>query len=167
MKVALIVAAARNNVIGRENQLPWHLPGDLKYFKAMTLGKPVVMGRKTHESIGRALPGRLNVVISRRETQSQDSEIRWVQGVEEALKLARTEQPDADEVMVMGGAEIYEQSLPLADRVYLTRIDADIEGDAYFPALASDQWRLVEEQPGAADAPIRHSFQQFERMTKR
>lgn len=167
MKVAIIVAAARNNVIGRENQLPWHLPGDLKYFKAMTLGKPLIMGRKTHESIGGALPGRLNVVVSHGSPKTEGPNIRWVHSVEEGLELARIEQPDADEIMIMGGAQIYQQALPFTDRIYLTRVHADLEGDAYFPDLASDQWRLESEQTGAPDAPIDHSFQQFERITKR
>lgn len=166
MKVAIIVAAARNGVIGRENKLPWHLPGDLKYFKAVTLGKPVIMGRKTHESIGRALPGRLNIVVSRRHAGAESSPVRWVHSLSDAVKLARKEQPDSEEVMIMGGAEIYRQSLPLVDRIYLTRIDADIEGDARFPELDPEQWQLVEEEPGPLDAPIRHSFQRYERVSK-
>lgn len=165
MTVALIVAAARNGVIGRNNELPWHLPGDLKYFKSVTLGKPVIMGRKTHESIGRPLPGRLNIVVSRQPRDAQEPNLRWETSIEAAIALARREQPEAEEIMVMGGAEIYRQSLPLADRVYLTRIDLEVEGDAHFPLLSEGQWRLVDEQPGDETAAIWHVFQRYDRIT--
>ncbi|MGD8175901.1 dihydrofolate reductase [Marinimicrobium sp. ARAG 43.8] len=165
MNVALIVAAASNGVIGRNNQLPWRLPGDMKYFKEVTMGKPVIMGRKTHESIGKPLPGRLNIVVSRSLHRSQDSNLRWVTSVEEALALARREEPLAIEIMVMGGEQIYRQSLPLADRVYLTRINLEVEGDAWFPELDPDQWRLESEHPGEASAAVAHTFQRFERIT--
>lgn len=165
MTVALIVAAARNGVIGRNNELPWHLPGDLKYFKSVTLGKPVIMGRKTHESIGRPLPGRLNIVVSRQSRAAQDPSLRWVTSIEAAIALARREQPDAEEIMVMGGEEIYRQSLPLADRVYLTRIDLEVEGDAHFPSLNGEEWHLTDEQPGANDASVGHVFQRYDRIT--
>lgn len=165
MTVALIVAAARNGVIGRNNELPWRLPEDLKYFKAVTLGKPVIMGRKTHESIGRPLPGRLNIVVSRQAREGQDSDLRWVTDIEAALELARREQPDANEIIIMGGEEIYRQSLPLADRVYLTRIDLEVEGDAHFPSLNDEEWYLSDEQPGAENASVRHVFQRYDRVT--
>jgi len=163
VNLAIIVAAARNNVIGRDNHLPWKLPGELQYFKAVTMGKPVVMGRKTHESIGRALPGRLNIVISRSAPANREDQLVWVNSLEEALALAAREQPDAEEVMVMGGEQIYRQSLPLADRVYLTRVDTEVEGDAWFPELDEAHWQLMDERPGAPDAPLRYSFQRFER----
>lgn len=166
MKVAIIVAAARNGVIGRDNQLPWRLPGDLKYFKSVTLGKPVIMGRKTHESIGRPLPGRLNIVVSRREPGPRTEQLVWVKSLEEALEVARAEQPDAAEVMVMGGAQIYRECLPFADRVYLTRIDAEVQGDAWFPDLPTAEWRLMDERRGDESAEIGHSFQLFERVGK-
>jgi dihydrofolate reductase len=165
MTVALIVAAARNGVIGRNNELPWHLPGDLKYFKSVTLGKPVIMGRKTHESIGRPLPGRLNIVVSRQSRAAQGPNLRWVTSIEAAIALARREQPEAEEIMVMGGEEIYRQSLPLADRVYLTRIDLEVEGDAHFPSLSGEEWHLADEQPGADNAPVGHVFQRYDRIT--
>ncbi len=165
MTVALIVAAARNGVIGRNNELPWRLPEDLKYFKAVTLGKPVIMGRKTHESIGRPLPGRLNIVVSRQARESQSSDLHWVTGIETALELARRERPDADEIIIMGGEEIYRQSLPLADRVYLTRVDLEVEGDAHFPSLSDEEWRLSDEQPGAENASVGHVFQRYDRVT--
>ena len=160
-----MVAAARHGVIGRNNELPWHLPGDLKYFKSVTLGKPVIMGRKTHESIGRPLPGRLNIVVSRQSRAAQDPNLRWVTSIEAAIALARREQPEAEEIMVMGGEEIYRQSLPLADRVYLTRIDLEVEGDAHFPSLSGEEWHLADEQPGADNAPVGHVFQRYDRIT--
>lgn len=165
MKVAIIVAAARNGVIGRDNQLPWRLPDDLKHFKAVTLGKPVIMGRKTHESIGRALPGRLNIVISRSPRPSEDPAVRWVSSLEEGLALAQAEQPDVDELMVMGGAEIYRQALAQTDRIYLTRIDLEVEGDAYFPELSPAEWTLTDKKAGAPDAPVPHSFLEYEKVT--
>ncbi|WP_347331515.1 dihydrofolate reductase [Marinimicrobium locisalis] len=165
MKVSLIVAAARNGVIGRNNELPWRLPEDLKYFKSVTMGKPVIMGRKTHESIGRPLPGRLNIVISRRPQTSESPNLRWVDSIEAALALVRQEQPDLAEVIIMGGEEIYRQSLPLADRVYLTRVEANVEGDAFFPALDETHWRLSRERTGAETEPYRYVFQEFERVT--
>lgn len=166
MKIAIIVAAARNGVIGRNNQLPWRLPDDMKHFKSITYGKPVIMGRKTHESIGRALPGRLNIVVSRSAPPSEDPAVRWVHSLADGLELARSEQPEAEELIVMGGAEIYRQALPEVDKVYLTRIELDVEGDAYFPELSLREWRLANERPGAADAPIPHSFLEFEKVTE-
>lgn len=165
MKVSMIVAAAQNGVIGRNNELPWRLPEDLKYFKSVTMGKPVIMGRKTHESIGRPLPGRLNVVISRQPRASDDPNLRWVDSIEAALALVRREQPEAAEVIIMGGEEIYRQSLPLADRIYLTRVAADVDGDAFFPALDDAHWRLSRERPGADTEPYSYVFQEFERVT--
>jgi len=163
VKLAIIVAVARNNVIGCDNQLPWRIPGELQYFKAKTLGKPIIMGRKTHESIGRILPGRLNIVVSRSAPKAREDQLVWVSSLEEALVLAAREQPQAEEVMVMGGEQIYRQSLPMADRIYLTRVDVEPEGDAWFPELAESEWQLAEESPGAPNAPVGHVFQRFER----
>lgn len=167
VQLALIAAAARNNVIGRENQLPWHLPQDLKYFKAVTLGKPVIMGRKTFESIGKPLPGRTNIVVSRRSGAALFEGVRQAASLDDALKLARqalAEQglPDG-EVMIMGGGEIYRNSLPLADRVYLTRVDIEPEGDTYFPSLPESEWRLASETGGDPEASLAHWFQVYER----
>lgn len=165
MKVSMIVAAARNGVIGRDNELPWRLPEDLKYFKSVTMGKPVIMGRKTHESIGRPLPGRLNVVISRQPRASDDSNLRWVDSIEAALTLVRREQPEVEEVIIMGGEQVYRQSLPRADRIYLTRVNADVDGDAFFPALDETHWRLSRERAGVETEPYSYVFQEFERVT--
>ena len=169
MTVALIAAAARNGVIGRNNELPWHLPQDLKYFKAVTLGKPVVMGRKTYDSIGRPLPGRDNIVVTRQADWPSPPGVTRAASVPEALEIARLAQSakgekDEHEIMVMGGGEIYRQSLPLADRVYLTWVDLEVTGDAYFPDLPVEHWRLASEIPGDSDASIPHSFCIYERI---
>lgn len=167
MKLSLIVAAAQNGVIGRNNQLPWHLPQDLKYFKATTLGKPIIMGRKTFESIGKPLPGRTNIVITRQQDWAAPG-VLVAQNVEQALALGsdvrdENQQP-VKEVMVIGGAEIYRHALAIADRVYLTRVHADVEGDAYFPELSDDMWKKVSETSGDAEASLPHSFLVFERI---
>lgn len=168
MKLALIVAAATNNVIGLNNQLPWHLPQDLKYFKAKTLGKPIVMGRKTYESIGRPLPGRTNIVITRQQGWRADPDVLIAHNIDQALELARDlvgAESDA-EVMVIGGAEIYRNCLPQADRVYLTRIEKDVEGDAYFPSLPEGEWQQTSSSAGVDDAPVRHQFLVFDRVSR-
>lgn len=147
IKTSLIVARAQNNVIGVDNSLPWHLPEDLKYFKQTTLGKPIIMGRKTYESIGRPLPGRTNIVITRQNLSLPEGVV-VVSSVEQAIAVAKDiAQADVvDEVMIIGGSDIYRQSLPLADRVYLTKVHAEVEGDSYFHDFDESQWRLVQEQ---------------------
>ena len=133
--LSLIAAMAIDRIIGKENQMPWHLPADFAWFKQQTLGKPIIMGRKTFESIGRPLPGRKNIVLSR-EPQSAQEGIHWVTSIEEALASAG----DVDEVMVIGGGYLYQQLLPQAQRLYLTHVDAEIEGDTQFPEYDPDQW---------------------------
>ena len=128
MKIAMIAAMANNRVIGKDNQMPWHLPEDLRHFKAMTLGKPVVMGRKTYESIGRPLPGRHNIVISRQQDLVIDGVTR-VSSFEEAKVAAG----DCDELVVMGGGQLYEMLLSQADILYLTEINLTVEGGHLFP----------------------------------
>jgi dihydrofolate reductase len=146
-RLALIAALARNRVIGRDNRLPWRLPADLQFFKQTTMGKPLLMGRRTWESIGRPLPGRRMIVLTS-DTAYQAPGGTVARSLDEALDIAG---PVA-EVMVIGGAALYAQTLPLADRLYLTRIAADVPGDVWFPAWEADQWRLVEEEAHAADA---------------
>jgi len=163
VRISIIAAAARNNVIGRDNQLPWQLPDDLRYFKQVTLGKPVVMGRKTFESIGRLLPGRLNIVISR-QPDWQAEGVLVASGLEVALQLAERQAPEtADELMVIGGAEIYKQALPLASRIYLTRVHEEFEGDAFFPDIDERSWMLVSQTPGLSEGGLFYEFQVFER----
>jgi dihydrofolate reductase len=163
--VALIVAMANNRVIGRNNALPWHLSEDLKYFKRVTLGKPVIMGRKTFESIGRPLPGRANIVVSRSGFVADNVQV--VGSLEAALELAGAiaEVDGASEIMVIGGAQLYAHAIPLAQRLYLTLVDAEIEGDAWFPELDMRQWRELarEDHAPLEPNPYPYSFRLLER----
>lgn len=168
MKLAIIVAAAKNGVIGRNNQLPWHLPQDLKYFKAVTLGKPVIMGRKTYESIGRPLPGRTNIVITRNKDWVAAEGVIVTNSFEqarlEAQKVLGSAASDFDEAMVIGGAEIYRAALQFADRIYLTRVDVEPEGDAFFEALDEAEWGLKSAVAGDEAAPVPHEFLVYARV---
>lgn len=159
MKLALIWAMARNRTIGRNNALPWYLPEDLKYFKRVTLGKPIIMGRKTWESIGRPLPGRTNIVITR-DVAFQADGVRVVHSLEQALALAEKIclLDGGDEAIVMGGAEIYALALPHADRLYLTQVHADVEGDAHFPPLDLTQWHELGREDFAAQGPNPYDY---------
>ncbi len=130
MIVSMIAAMAKNGVIGKDNQMPWHLPADFAWFKRCTMGKPIIMGRKTFESIGRPLPGRLNVVITRQNFVFDGIEV--VSSIDEAISLASSKH---EEVMIIGGGSIYESCLPLANRLYVTMIDENIEGDTCFPDI--------------------------------
>ena len=142
MKMSLIVAVSRNGVIGLNNQLPWRLPDDLQYFKSVTMGKPLVMGRKTYDSIGRPLPGRTNIVITRDASWSAPG-VNVATTLDEALLLARKACLDSgvDEVMVIGGEQIYRMTITVADRLYVTEVDAEIAGDAFFPTIDPQQWQ--------------------------
>lgn len=166
MQLSLIVAMAENHVIGCNNQMPWHLPGDLQYFKKVTMGKPVIMGRKTFESIGRPLPGRSNILITR-NTDFQAEGVRIVHDLASACELGEqiAVADGEEEVMVIGGAEIYRQALPQADRLYLTRIHAEIEGDAWFPALAESEWLETARETHLASGsnPFDYSFTVLQR----
>ena len=162
---ALMVAAASNGVIGRDNELPWHLPKDLQYFKQTTMGKPVIMGRKTFDSIGRPLPGRANIVVTRQQNY-QAEDVQVVHSLEQGLALAQqlAAEKSVDEVMVIGGAELYRQSLPSIERVYLTKVHAEVEGDAFFPNL-DKAWQCVSEEKHLACErnPYDYSFCVYER----
>ncbi|OYD22950.1 type 3 dihydrofolate reductase [Oceanimonas baumannii] len=161
MTLSMIVAMTRDGVIGRDNDMPWHLPADLAYFKQTTLGKPVVMGRNTYVSIGRPLPGRRNVIVSRALDEAPAG-TELVPSPEAALALLG----DAEEVMVMGGGQLYAAMLPLAQRLYITRIDASIEGDTRFPDIDTQAWKLVSEEVRAADERNQYDcrFQILERL---
>ncbi|KAA0012622.1 dihydrofolate reductase [Billgrantia pellis] len=163
--VAMIAAVARNGVIGVDNKLPWHLPEDLKFFKRMTQAKPLVMGRKTFASIGRPLPGRLNIVVTR-DTGFRHEGVRVCHDLESALFLADQQATidAAEEIMVMGGGQIYAQTLPHASRIYLTEVDVEVEGDARFPELDEREWEEVQRVPGspAAGQP-NYSFVEYRR----
>ena len=144
--LSMVVATANNRVIGKDNDMPWHLPADLAYFKKTTLGKPVIMGRKTYESIGRPLPGRQNIVISR-DINYKAEGVETVSSVDAALALVS----EVEEVMVIGGGAIYQHCLPAADRLYITHIEAEIEGDTQFPFYDTNIWKKVSSSIRLAD----------------
>lgn len=146
MRISLIAALDRNRLIGSGGDLPWRLPADLRRFKQITLGKPIVMGRKTFASIGRPLPGRENLVVSRNPSFRAEG-VRVFASVEQALAAAN----EADEVICIGGAALYESLLPRAERMYLTRIDHAFEGDVWFPAYDADLWHEVSREEHAPD----------------
>lgn len=161
MKVALIAAFAQNRVVGIDNTLPWHLPEDLKYFKRTTSGKAIIMGRKTYESIGRPLPNRTNIVVSRNPEFKAEGVVT-VFTLEEAITHAESVNHinGVDEVMIIGGAAIYEASLPMADRLYLTHVHANVKGDAYFPEVDLTAWNEVGREDFEKDDsnPFDYSF---------
>lgn len=162
MIISLIVAAAENGVIGKDNKLPWHLPDDLKHFKELTKGKTVIMGRKTYESIGKPLPERRNIVLSTKMQSIEGTEV--VSDMDALLARLETELPEDEEVFVIGGSDLFTQWLEdsftpiVAARVYLTRVHADIEGDAMFPDLDDDRWVEVESLQHPVDDKHAHAF---------
>jgi dihydrofolate reductase len=151
MRISLVVAMARNRVIGRDNAMPWRLPADLAHFKKVTMGHPIVMGRRTYESIGRALPGRINIVVSRNRAFEAPG-CRVVDSLDAAWKAAA----GAEEVSVIGGTTLFEETLPLADTIHLTEVEADVEGDTYFPEFDRSAWRETEISRHPADE--RHAY---------
>ncbi len=154
MILSLIVAAAENNVIGANGTIPWHLPDDLKHFKALTHAHPVIMGRKTYDSIGRALPDRPNIVVSRNlEVAPVGTEL--AHSLSDAIK--KGEAHHSEEIFIIGGSELYGESMDLADRIYLTRVHATIEGDTLFPEI-DDEWKEVARERHEADATHKFSF---------
>jgi dihydrofolate reductase len=159
--VTLIVAVADNGVIGRDNALPWHLPEDLKRFKRLTMGKPIIMGRKTFESIGKPLPGRQNIVVTRDPDYRREG-ITVVHDTAGALRAAG----QVPEVMVIGGAELFRSLLPRAGRVHLTRVHGNIEGDITWPPLDEREWQVVESEERAADDRHAHAMT-FEILERR
>jgi len=163
MDIAIYVAIAENGVIGREGGLPWRLSSDLKRFKADTMGKPIIMGRKTWEGIGRPLPGRLNIVVTR-DPAFRAEGAETMRSLDEAIVLARAQgrcMAGADEICVIGGGEIYRQALPLADRLYVTHVLAKVDGDTRFPEIDSDVWqavRVIDTPAGEKDShPTRYT----------
>jgi dihydrofolate reductase len=145
-RLSLIAAMARNRVIGRDNKLPWRLPADLKRFRTLTTGHPIIMGRKTFDSLGRALPNRHNIVMTR-DVNFRADDVTVVNGISAAIAAAG----DVSEMFVIGGAHVYEQLLPLADRLYLTLIDADVPGDAWFPDYGAEHWLETSRERFPAD----------------
>lgn len=162
MRISLVVAAAENGVIGAGNLLPWHLPDDLKHFKALTLGKPILLGRKTYESIGKPLPGRTNIVVSRQRTLELPGCV-VVGSIEEGVRAAG----DAPELCVIGGAELFRQALSSAHVIHLTRVHATIQGDAFFPNVDPLEWheRIVATHAADERHAFPFSFIELERRT--
>lgn len=158
--LSLIWAMGHNHVIGIDNKLPWRLPAELAYFKKVTMGHPIIMGRRTFESIGRPLPGRTNIVLTRDHTFTAKGTV-VLHSVEQVL-----EQYEDSGAFVIGGTQIYRQLLPVAERLYITMIDQDFEGDEYFPEIDWSVWRLVNEEPGLQDEknPYSYSFKVFDRV---
>lgn len=157
--LTLIVAYSTNRAIGRDNALPWKLPGDLAHFKRSTLGHPIIMGRKTWDSLGRPLPGRSNIVISRNPEFSAAGAV-----LAPTLEAAVSACGDIDEAFVIGGAQIYAQALPLARLVLATEVHADVEGDAFFPLLPSFQWKETAREPQPAENGYDYDFVTYERV---
>lgn len=161
MTVSLIVATSLNHGIGKDNQLPWHLPADLKFFKQTTMGCPVVMGRKTFQSIGRTLPGRKNVVITRDSSFNSDAkfDITLASGLSQALEQLK----DEKEVFIIGGGEIFQQSMTIADTIYLTLVNTRIEADVFFPEIDPAHFTLVWEEKHSADEKnnFDYTFQKY------
>ena len=163
--LSLIAAVARNRAIGKDNRLLWHLPEDMRHFREITRGKPLIMGRKTWESLPekfRPLPGRLNVVVSRDPLYPATGAI-LASSLEAALRQAYSACSPSAEIFVIGGAELYRQALPLADRLYLTEVDEDFAGDTFFPEVSPEEWQEHERQPLLAASGIRLAFVEYRR----
>lgn len=180
IKVAAIVAMAKNRCIGQDNDLPWHIPEDLEFFKKVTLGKPIIMGRNTFDSIkkrlGKPLPGRTNIVLSRSRAENIDDITAdndgpyYCRSLETAIKVAKqiAEQKNLPEIIIGGGEQLYTMALPVTDLIYLTEIDTEIEGDAFFPKFTSKKWAETanEPRPGVEEKYPPYAFKVFTRKEK-
>lgn len=157
--ISFVVAMDDNRAIGKDNDLPWYLPNDLKHFKKTTMGKPIVMGRKTYESIGKPLPGRENIVVTRDKSYKAEG-TTIVHSVNEVLQM------NAEEICVIGGSEIFKQFLPVADRLYITEIHYTFDADTYFPELSADEWKEVSRTEGIVDEKNKypHEFVVYEKI---
>jgi len=144
----------KNRVIGKANKLPWHLPADLAFFKRVTLGHPIIMGRKTFEAIGRVLPGRDNIILTKDSRYTVEG-CRVIHSIEEILKI---DEQNNDELFVIGGAEIFKAVFPFADRLYITLIEEEFEGDTYFPEYNNDEWQLISREKGQKDEKNRYDY---------
>ena len=162
MRLSILVAMAKNRVIGKDNALPWHLPADLKHFKALTMGHPIIMGRKTYESIGRVLPGRTNVIVTRQKEYPVTGAI-IVNSIDDALKVCQTGVDGNSEVFLIGGAELYRQTLGRCDRIYVTEIQRDYDGDTFFPAFDLEEWKeITREKHFSEDGTLDYHFATFD-----
>lgn len=155
MRVSFIVAKSENNVIGKNNKLPWHLKDDLQNFKKITMGHHILMGRKTFESIGKPLPGRMSLVLSN-DPKAVQEQVVWFQSIWRALKFA--ERAQETELFVIGGAGVFKSALSICDRIYLTEVHAQVEGDVYFPQLSLKNWKLLSEQNFSKNKDNDHDF---------
>ena len=166
-RLSIIVAASQNNVIGNQGDLPWRMPADLKYFKQLTMNHAMIMGRTTYESIGRPLPGRTTIVLSRSATENTFAEgVLVARSLEDAIQSACSlENRDGNEIFITGGSQIYDLALPKVNRIYLTRIQATVEGDAFFPELDNSIWKSISKEDRPADEKNEHncSFEVYER----
>jgi dihydrofolate reductase len=163
MKISIIVAVAENGVIGAGNQLIWHLPEDLKNFKRLTTGHHIIMGRKTYESIGRPLPNRVNVIVTRNRDYEQERCL-FASSLEQAVNIS--DNGYETESFIIGGGEIYRQALPLADKIYLTRVHQSFEGDVYFPELDENEWKILNKKEFQPDEKHKYPFTIFEMERK-
>lgn len=160
--ISFIVAMDQNQVIGKDNQLPWHLPADLAYFKRVTIGKPILMGRKTHESIGRVLPGRENIIVTR-NLNYQSSTCTVIHDLKDVQKLSSNLN---QELCVIGGAELFHELLSSADKLYITHIHHEFEGDTYFPEIDFGEWKVISREEGLKDEknPYNYEYVVYTRM---
>ncbi len=150
-----IVAASENNVIGAKNELPWHLPNDFKYFKNKTWGMPVIMGRKSYESLKKSLPGRVNIVVTKK-TNWQPDDVFVVNNIDDAI--AKAKESDAKEIFIIGGGEIFKQTINIVSKIYLTRIHATVDGDTFYPELDKEKWKLIDQQSFPADEKNNYAY---------
>lgn len=153
MKISSIVAASENNAIGKDNDLMWNLPDDMKFFKQKTTGHPIIMGRKTYDSMGKPLPRRVNIVLTRNNDFTAEG-VEVFHDIEPAIEFAK--KLDQDEIFIIGGAKIYELAMPYIDRIYLTRVHGNFEGEVYFPELKAENWETISKEYHPADE--RHDF---------
>jgi dihydrofolate reductase len=162
-KISILVAVAKNRVIGINNTLPWHLPADLKHFKALTMGHHIIMGRKTYESIGRPLPGRTTVIVTR-NAALKVAGCLVAHSLQEAIELCGNN----EKVFIVGGAELYAQALPLADTMYITEIQQEVQGDAYFPEFNRDEWQEVAREVHSQETPqpLAYHFVRYQRRQR-
>ncbi len=156
MKISIVVAISENNVIGKRNALPWYLPADLKHFKDITLGHHIVFGQTTHESIGRPLPGRTNIILSN-DLNYKSPRCVVVHSPEEATEYAKKN--NEEELMICGGAQVYKTFLPIADRIYMTKVKAKIDGDIFFPEFKLDEWSVISSEPHEADKKNKYPYE--------
>ncbi len=155
--ISAIVASTKNGVIGKGSKIPWYLPADLAHFKKITMGHPIIMGRRTHESIGRTLAGRYNLVITHDEGYDVTEGSEKVGSLEEAIKMAK-KQSGGDEVMIIGGEQVYKEAMPKLDRIYLTKVDAEIDGDKFFKYSPGD-WRQISSEKHSADGKNQYDYE--------